>query len=89
MTPHTTTVTASARDAAEPREQANRGERLEFAEAVRFYLQLSPKQLPSRFLYDTLGSHGCVHILPKVAKKMWNRVDVGTTVQVFGRKPGT
>ncbi|HJY35056.1 MAG TPA: L-histidine N(alpha)-methyltransferase, partial [Vicinamibacterales bacterium] len=56
MTPHTTTVTASARDAAEPREQANRGERLEFAEAVRFYLQLSPKQLPSRFLYDTLGS---------------------------------
>jgi len=56
MTPHTTTVTASARDAAEPREQANRGERLEFAEAVRFYLQLIPKQLPSRFLYDTLGS---------------------------------
>ena len=42
-----------------------------------------------RYLYDTLGSHGCVHILPKVAKKMWNRVDVGTTVQVFGRKPGT
>jgi hypothetical protein len=42
-----------------------------------------------RYLYDPLGSHGCVHILPKIARKMWNRVDVGTTVQVFGRKPGT
>src|SRR5580765_6801004 len=56
MTPHTATVPASARDAAEEREQVNRGERLEFAEAVRFYLQMSPRQLPSRFLYDTLGS---------------------------------
>jgi len=45
--------------------------------------------ISDRYLYDPLGSHGCVHILPKVAKKMWNRVDVGTTVQVFGRKPGT
>src|SRR5918993_800955 len=27
-----------------------------FADAVRYYLQLSPRQLPSRFLYDTLGS---------------------------------
>lgn len=26
------------------------------AEAVRFYLQLTPRQLPSRFLYDALGS---------------------------------
>jgi L-histidine Nalpha-methyltransferase len=30
--------------------------RLSFANAVRFYLQLTPRQLPSRFLYDTLGS---------------------------------
>ena len=29
---------------------------LAFAEAVAFYLQLNPRQLPSRFLYDTLGS---------------------------------
>jgi len=28
----------------------------EFAEAARFYLQLEPRQLPSRFLYDALGS---------------------------------
>jgi L-histidine Nalpha-methyltransferase len=31
-------------------------ERLAFAEAVGFYLQLTPRQLPSRFLYDALGS---------------------------------
>ena len=27
-----------------------------FADAIRFSLQLNPKQLPSRFLYDALGS---------------------------------
>jgi dimethylhistidine N-methyltransferase len=27
-----------------------------FADAARFYLQQTPRQLPSRFLYDTLGS---------------------------------
>lgn len=31
-------------------------ERLAFAKAIRFYLQLNPRQLPSRFLYDSLGS---------------------------------
>ena len=31
-------------------------ERLSFVNAVRYYLQLSPRQLPSRFLYDSLGS---------------------------------
>jgi hypothetical protein len=45
--------------------------------------------ISDRYLYDPLGSHGCVHILPKVAQDMWDRVDVGTAVQVFGRKPGT
>ena len=33
-----------------------RDERSALAEDVRFYLQLQPRQLPSRFLYDTLGS---------------------------------
>jgi dimethylhistidine N-methyltransferase len=32
------------------------GERDEFAQAIRFYLQQTPRQLPSRFLYDALGS---------------------------------
>ena len=27
-----------------------------FAEDVAYYLQLSPRQLPSRYLYDDLGS---------------------------------
>jgi L-histidine Nalpha-methyltransferase len=31
-------------------------EQTAFAHAVRFYLQLTPRQLPSRFLYDELGS---------------------------------
>ena len=31
-------------------------ERQAFAQAVRFYLQQDPRQLPSRFLYDALGS---------------------------------
>lgn len=42
-----------------------------------------------RYLYDSLGSHGCVHILPRVARAMWDRVATGTAVHVFGRKPGT
>jgi dimethylhistidine N-methyltransferase len=31
-------------------------EQLDFAQAARFYLQQTPRQLPSRFLYDALGS---------------------------------
>jgi hypothetical protein len=45
--------------------------------------------ISDRYLYDPLGSHGCVHILPNVAKDMWDQVKVGTAVQLFGRKPGT
>jgi L-histidine N-alpha-methyltransferase len=33
-----------------------RADRHAFAQAARFFLQLSPRQLPSRFLYNTLGS---------------------------------
>jgi L-histidine N-alpha-methyltransferase len=33
-----------------------REERQAFAQAAQFFLQLNPRQLPSRFLYDTLGS---------------------------------
>src|SRR5678815_5254657 len=56
MTTHTASAAASARDAAVQLPSDNRDERLEFAQAVSFYLQLTPRQLPSRFLYDTLGS---------------------------------
>ena len=56
MTTHIAAGAGSARDAAVQRASDNRDERLEFAQDVRFYLQLNPRQLPSRFLYDTLGS---------------------------------
>lgn len=37
-------------------ERAADVEHAPFADAVRFYLQMTPRQLPSRFLYDSLGS---------------------------------
>jgi dimethylhistidine N-methyltransferase len=56
MKEHTSAAPSSDRDAADRRPSAARDERLAFAQAARFYLQLSPRQLPSRFLYDALGS---------------------------------
>ena len=53
---HEPTSAASARDAADQRSSHVSDERRAIAQAVGFYLQLNPRQLPSRFLYDTLGS---------------------------------
>lgn len=50
------TATAAAAHAVERRPIAAGDERLDFAADVRFYLQQTPRQLPSRFLYDALGS---------------------------------
>jgi len=47
---------SAGRDATGQRFPGAREDRGEFAEAARFYLQLEPRQLPSRFLYDALGS---------------------------------
>jgi dimethylhistidine N-methyltransferase len=47
---------SSARDALDTRSSEIHGDRTDFVQAVRFYLQLNPRQLPSRFLYDALGS---------------------------------
>ena len=55
MKAHLTTASAAAR-AVERRPSATADERLDFAADVRFYLQQTPRQLPSRFLYDALGS---------------------------------
>jgi L-histidine Nalpha-methyltransferase len=41
---------------AAPHHVSDRTDRQEFARTVSFYLQLTPRQLPSRFLYDALGS---------------------------------
>ncbi len=50
------TAALTARDATDQRRSDVREERRDFAHAARFYLELDPRQLPSRFLYDTLGS---------------------------------
>ena len=56
MKKHTSAASSSAREAADRRPSDVRDERRDFARAARFYLQLNPRQLPSRFLYDALGS---------------------------------
>ena len=56
MKKHTSTAGFTARDTTGQRRSDVREERLAFAHAARFYLELEPRQLPSRFLYDTLGS---------------------------------
>ena len=35
------------------------------------------------------GSHGCVNLLPQDAKTYWGIGKIGSTVKVFGRRPGT
>ncbi|MBA3528148.1 MAG: L,D-transpeptidase [Propionibacteriaceae bacterium] len=42
-----------------------------------------------RYIYDPLGSHGCVHMLPSKAQWLWDHIPYGTKISVFGRKPGT
>jgi lipoprotein-anchoring transpeptidase ErfK/SrfK len=42
------------------------------------------------YLHDKWnGSHGCVNLLRTDAVALWNITAGGTTVQVFGRRPGT
>jgi L-histidine N-alpha-methyltransferase len=56
MERHVSAPGSTGRNTAGRRPPGARDERSEFAEAARFYLQLEPRQLPSRFLYDALGS---------------------------------
>ena len=42
-----------------------------------------------RYIYETLGSHGCIHILPNKASWLWSNMPLNTKIYVFGRKPGT
>jgi lipoprotein-anchoring transpeptidase ErfK/SrfK len=37
----------------------------------------------------SIGSHGCVNLLSGDAKALYNTIGQGTTVRVFGRRPGT
>jgi L,D-transpeptidase catalytic domain len=37
----------------------------------------------------SIGSHGCVNLLAGDARAMWGLINYGTTVRVFGLRPGT
>ena len=54
MKPHTAAAASPVRAGAAP--AIGDRERLDVARDVGFYLQQAPRQLPSRFLYDALGS---------------------------------
>ena len=42
------------------------------------------------YIHDgTLGSHGCVNLLPADAVVIWHQLKLGATVRTFGRRPGT
>ncbi|WBB77863.1 L,D-transpeptidase family protein [Micromonospora sp. WMMD882] len=42
------------------------------------------------YLHDkSIGSHGCVNLLPVDAKRFWDWGKVGYRVKVFGQRPGT
>lgn len=42
------------------------------------------------YLHDgSIGSHGCVNLLPADAVALWHVASVGSTVKVFGNRPGT
>jgi len=56
MTSPLAAAAAVARDPAGARASAPDRARWAFAESANYYLQQTPRQLPSRFLYDTLGS---------------------------------
>jgi dimethylhistidine N-methyltransferase len=56
MTIRTASASLPVRTPGDPRTSGVDAERLDVLHAVRFYLQLNPRQLPSRLLYDALGS---------------------------------
>ena len=42
------------------------------------------------YIHDkSIGSHGCVNLLPADAQAYWGIGKMGMTVKVFGRRPGT
>ncbi len=53
-----------------------------------FYNAGEALHVSRRYLYKGKGTHGCVQILPNVAPEMWRRIQIGTTVQVFGSGSG-
>jgi L-histidine N-alpha-methyltransferase len=81
---------------------ATRAEREAFASDVEYYLALSPRQLPSRYLYDALGSalfeaicelpwyritHAERDLLARCGREILSRIDPVTTLVELG--PGS
>jgi len=56
MSTRLATAAATSRDAIDRRASASAAARRAFGDSARYYLQQTPRQLPSRFLYDALGS---------------------------------
>ena len=56
----------------------------------RFYRDMGFHQTTT-YLYDPQipGSHGCINLLPSDAKALFGITARGTSVHIFGRKPGT
>ncbi len=56
MQKHSSVASSTAGKTSDRHPASIRDERHDLVQAARFYLQLSPRQLPSRFLYNPLGS---------------------------------
>jgi hypothetical protein len=54
----------------------------------QFHRDMGFHETPS-YLYQGPGSHGCLNLLRRDAVKLYGLTQRGTTVQIFGRKPGT
>src|ERR671913_2628564 len=81
---HTPLTQSTPRDGADRQPSAPRDDRRDFIEAARFYLQQTPRQLPSRFLYNTLGST----LFDAICHLPWYRV-TRAELQLLRRHAGT
>lgn len=41
------------------------------------------------YIHDSFGSHGCVNLLPEDAVELFEMLDVGDQLHIFGNRPGT
>ena len=41
------------------------------------------------YIHDSFGSHGCVNLLPDDAVELFEMLDVGDELHIFGNRPGT
>ena len=41
------------------------------------------------YIHDSFGSHGCVNLLHEDAVALFDMLDVGDVMHIFGNRPGT